>query len=110
MLRVSIQIGTDFTKRSNVICKHKHTSISSVAKNETMDAYIKKSYRDYMKSRRGNFENFSELCASAELYGFTGYVFQLTQVDDFEFYAFGITGNTVIVKKKPASILVAASI
>lgn len=68
------------------------------------DEIIRLTYRRYM-SKHGNFGTFSELCAAAELYGFTGYIFQQNESNEYICYDFGLTGNQLVDKKKPQLIL-----
>lgn len=74
--------------------------LSQYGSNDKNDAIIKESYRKYMV-KAGNFGTFSELCASAELYGFQGYIFQCDESNDFLCYEFGTTDNPVVDQNKP---------
>lgn len=73
--------------------------LSKYGDNDKSDELIKEAYRRYM-STSGNFGTFSELCASAELYGFMGNIFQHTEANEYICYEFGSTGNPAIDKKK----------
>lgn len=66
----------------------KIADLSKYGDNEKNDALIRQSYRDYM-SRPGTFGTFTELCASAELYGFSGNIFQHTDSNHYRCYDFG---------------------
>lgn len=78
--------------------------LSQYGKNSKNDESIKQSYSIYMK-KSGNFGTFSELCAAAEFYGFTGYIFQINEANEYSCYDFGLTGNQQIDKKKPQIFL-----
>lgn len=78
--------------------------LSQYGSNSKNDESIKQAYRKYM-SQSGNFGTFSELCAAAEMYGFTGYIFQCDELNDYHCYDFGLTGNQLVDKRKPQIFL-----
>lgn len=51
--------------------------------------------------KAGNFGTFSEVCGSAELYGFHDYIFQRSEAKDFMCYEFGTTDYAVTTQNKP---------
>lgn len=80
------------------------TGLTQYGNNVKKDESIRQSYRKYMK-QSGNFGTFSELCAAAEYYGFSGYIFQRDDSNVICCYDYGFTGTPDIDLTKPQLLL-----
>lgn len=79
-------------------------NISNYGKNSKEDADIRKSYRAHM-SKPGNCGTFTELCAIAEMFGFSGYLFRRDNSEEYICHEFGLTGNENENETRPKAIL-----